>query len=272
VVNNDWNCDNTDKYCDSGCNCGAADTGDNACYVADLDHTNAQVQSDIKAWLAWYRNTIGFKGWRFDMVKGYSASFVGGYIAASNPLFSVGEYWDDNTASITTWIQGTGSSSKAFDFPNRDALSNAVANDNYNGMCCPPGVMDKSPAYSVPFTDNHDTARDDRFGGGSWDNIKMGYAYILTHPGVPCIFWTDWNDSSTRTVITKLISIRAEVGVTTSGLYIYDHTNGLYSAIITAPTGKQVAVKLGSGNWDPSSVSSGWTLALSGNRFAVWMK
>lgn len=31
------------------------------------------VREDIKEWLKWLRNSIGFDGWRFDFVKGYSA-------------------------------------------------------------------------------------------------------------------------------------------------------------------------------------------------------
>ncbi len=31
------------------------------------------VREDIKGWLKWLRNSIGFDGWRFDFVKGYSA-------------------------------------------------------------------------------------------------------------------------------------------------------------------------------------------------------
>jgi hypothetical protein len=47
-------------------------------------------------------------------------------------------------------------------------------------------------AHSVTFLDNHDTAGElkDRF--GTLDQILMGYAVIITHPSLPCIFWQDW--------------------------------------------------------------------------------
>lgn len=42
-------------------------------YVAapNLDHSQERVRNDIKAWLKWLRNNVGFDGWRFDFVKGY---------------------------------------------------------------------------------------------------------------------------------------------------------------------------------------------------------
>ena len=45
-------------------------------YVAapNLDHSQERVRNDIKAWLKWLRNNVGFDGWRFDFVKGYGAT------------------------------------------------------------------------------------------------------------------------------------------------------------------------------------------------------
>eukprot|EP00456_Euglypha_rotunda_P054900 TRINITY_DN4448_c0_g1_i9.p1 TRINITY_DN4448_c0_g1~~TRINITY_DN4448_c0_g1_i9.p1 ORF type:complete len:302 (+),score=19.33 TRINITY_DN4448_c0_g1_i9:228-1133(+) len=265
VVNNDYLCDSGDKFCPDGCSCGAADTGANACYAPDVDHTNSQVQTDVKSWMSWLQSNVGYKGNRFDMVTGYSASFVGSYLAAVPSAFAVGEYWDDNTQNVVNWITGTGSRSNAFDFPLRDALQDAVQQNNYNYMCCPPGVIGtSSKANSVTFLDNHDTARDDRF--GTWDQIKMGYALILTHPGTPCVFWEDWQDSSTRQVVETLISIRYSVGINAgSSMYIDEHTNGLYAAHIDS----NLAMKLGTSDWQPGS---GWTLRTSGNNYAVWTK
>ena len=42
-------------------------------YVAapNLDHSQERVRNDLKAWMKWLRNNVGFDGWRFDYVKGY---------------------------------------------------------------------------------------------------------------------------------------------------------------------------------------------------------
>ena len=50
---------------------------------------------DIKQWLSWLRSEIGFDGWRFDFVKGYSGRHVMEYIEGSSPVVVVGEFWDD---------------------------------------------------------------------------------------------------------------------------------------------------------------------------------
>eukprot|EP00966_Prymnesium_polylepis_P004160 95374-Prymnesium_polylepis.1 len=50
-----------------------------------------------------------------------------------------------------------------------------------------PGLIGKNAANAVTFVDNHDTARNDRFGDA--DALKMAYALLLTHPGTPCVFW-----------------------------------------------------------------------------------
>ncbi len=43
---NDWKCapDEHLKFCPSNCTCGAEDTGENACFAPDIDHTNVKVQ------------------------------------------------------------------------------------------------------------------------------------------------------------------------------------------------------------------------------------
>lgn len=35
----------------------------------NIDHSKEQVREDLKKWLKWLRNSIGFDGWRFDYVK-----------------------------------------------------------------------------------------------------------------------------------------------------------------------------------------------------------
>jgi len=52
------------------------------------------VRNDLKEWLAWLRQDVGFRGWRFDFVKGYSGVFTGEYVDATRPFLSFGEFWD----------------------------------------------------------------------------------------------------------------------------------------------------------------------------------
>ena len=64
---------------------GAYDTGEGYSAGRDLDHTNTSVQNEIKYWLSWLKNTIGFQGWRYDYVKGYGGAYVGMYNTATSP-------------------------------------------------------------------------------------------------------------------------------------------------------------------------------------------
>lgn len=73
---------------------GANDTGDDFGGSRDLDHTSQNVQNNIKIYLDFLLNDLKYKGFRYDMVKGYGAQYVGMYNDSSQPEFSVGEYWD----------------------------------------------------------------------------------------------------------------------------------------------------------------------------------
>src|SRR5262249_50682374 len=138
------------------------------------------------------------------------------------------------------------------------------------GRAVPGGLIGYWPSRSVTFLDNHDTeycregdyhyqnspAR--HFAGGT---VDIGYAYILTHPGVPCVFWPhyfDWGEP-TRRRIDQLIRVRQYAGIhARSHADIKEATRGLYAAVIDG----NVAVKLGTRSWSPGW---GWHLALDGN-------
>lgn len=249
--------------------------GKNFCGAPDVDHTNSQVQKDVVNWLGWLKSEYGFSGWRFDMVVGYAGSFVGQYVAGSSPTFSVGEYWDDDTAHVTQWITSTGNRSTAFDFPNRDTLKSCVDSNDYGAMLqgiSPPGVMGQMPLFSSTFTDNHDTARNDRFGTEA--QIVQGYAYILSHPGTPFVFADDWATPSIQTAIKTLISLRNQQGLgPSSSLYVDQHTKGLYSVYLggaSALCGGNTALKLGTSSWSPCG--NNWKLFTSGSNYALWVR
>ena len=117
----------------------------------------------------------------------------------------------------------------------------------------------------MTFLDNHDTSREDRF--GSTEQIILGYAYILTHPGTPCVYYSDWQTSSVQSAIKAILSARSAKGITSSSaVYIEKFTSGLYAAYINS----NLAVKIGSASWSPSD--SAYKLHTSGTNYAVWTK
>ena len=64
----------------------------------DIDHTNPTVRRDVIRYLKLLQS-IGYRGWRYDMVHGYHARWLATYNRATRPTFSVGEYdWDKRAA------------------------------------------------------------------------------------------------------------------------------------------------------------------------------
>src|SRR5262249_44070282 len=67
---------------ESGVGTGNHDTGERHPAGRDLDHTNGDVRSAVKNYLRGLKE-VGFRGWRYDLVKGFHGSFVGEYTDAT---------------------------------------------------------------------------------------------------------------------------------------------------------------------------------------------
>jgi alpha-amylase len=274
----------------SGHPSGASDTGEGYSAARDLDHKNTNVQNAIKSWLGFLKSTVGFDGWRYDFVKGYGGTYVGMYNDATSPYFSVGEDWPTNGFSsgnagdwrgqISSWISATGGKSAAFDFVTKPLLAEALQNNNFgilNNGGKPNGLIGTNPAQAVTFLDNHDTGPSP-YGQSLWSfpnssgdvYLLEAYAYILTHPGTPSVFWPhyfNWG-STVQTAIKNMIAIRKAQGITsTSSVNINQADGSVYAATISGTQGS-TAMKMGSGNWAPSAGL--WVVQQSGTNYAIW--
>ncbi|XP_020094166.1 probable alpha-amylase 2 isoform X2 [Ananas comosus] len=277
-----------DEHAVTSCSGGKGNrsTGDKFEGVPNIDHNQTFVRRDLIQWLIWLRETIGFEDFRFDFAKGYAPKFVREYVEESKPIFAVGEYWDSCSYSpenrleynqdshrqrIINWIDTTGGLCAAFDFTTKGILQEAVKGEMWRlrdqgGK--PPGVLGWWPSRAVTFIENHDTGSTQ----GHWpfpsDHIMEGYAYILTHPGIPTIFYDhfyDWGDSI-HDQIVKLMAIRRGQDIhSRSTVKILEARSNLYAAV----TGDTVCMKIGDEPWCPSEE---WKLAASGHRYAVWIK
>lgn len=269
---------------------GNPSSGDVFHAAPNIDHSQDFVRRDIKDWLNWLRNDIGFDGWRLDFVRGFSGTYVKEYIEASNPAFAIGEYWDSlayeqgslcynqdvHRQRIVNWINATGGTSSAFDVTTKGILHSALHNQYWrliDPQGKPTGVMGWWPSRAVTFLENHDTGSTQ----GHWpfprDKLTQGYAYILTHPGTPTIFYDHFYDFGFRDVITELIEARRRAGIhCRSSVKIYHANNEGYVAQI----GDTLVMKLGHFDWNPSkenNLDGSWQKFVDkGSDYQLWLR
>ena len=195
----------------------------------DLDHKSANVQKIIKAYLKFLKEDMGYTGFRYDMVKGFSGSHVADYNDATGVKFSVGEYWDGNP-SIINWINKTNKKSAAFDFLFRYNVRDAV-NGAANGKVATSSDWSKLNSndnlmhdanyrrYAVTFVENHDTQK--RSESEQNDPLRKdtiaANAYMLAMPGTPCVFQPHWR--AYKKEIKSMIEARKLAGITNMSNY-----------------------------------------------------
>ncbi|CAL0313151.1 unnamed protein product [Lupinus luteus] len=263
---------------------GNKSSGENFHAAPNIDHSQEFVRNDLKEWLCWLRKEIGYDGWRLDFVRGFWGGYVKDYLDASEPYFSVGEYWDSlsykygemehnqdaHRQRIVDWINATNGSSGAFDVTTKGILHSALERCEYWRLSDqkgkPPGVLGWWPSRAVTFIENHDTGSTQghwRFPGGK---EMQGYAYILTHPGTPSVFY-DHIFSNYRTEIATLIALRKRNKVNCrSTVKIYKAERDVYAAIID----EKVAMKIGPGHFEPPSESQKWSSVWEGRDYKLW--
>lgn len=194
----------------------------------DIDHKSANVQKIIKAYLKFLKEDIGYTGFRYDMVKGFSGTHVADYNDATGVEFSVGEYWDGNQ-SIINWINKTNKKSAAFDFQFRYNVRDAVGVKDNKIVSSPNWSKLKSDynlmhdptyrQYAITFVENHDMQY--RSKNEPLDPLKRdtlaANAYMLAMPGTPCVFQPHWR--AYKQEIKSMIEARKLAGITNMSNY-----------------------------------------------------
>ena len=155
---------------------GGPSSGENFHAAPNMDHAQAFVKAGYTRWLRHLQHDIGFCGWRLDFAKGYGGEHVRAYIEATEPSFSVGEFWDslsydgDGAPShnqdahrqrIVDWIKATGGLSTAFDVTSKGILHAVFERGDFWRLSDrhgkPPGLVGWWPSRAVTFIENHDT-------------------------------------------------------------------------------------------------------------------
>ena len=255
---------------------GAADTGLGDTGCRDLDHTNATTQQNIKTYEDFLLNEMGYKGFRYDFVKGYDPKYIKIYNEASKPKFSVGEYWqgtvtdtksgDHPFGGVKDWVDATGKASAAFDFPMKYLIRDAFGG-NWKELAkyTKRTLVGIEPQYAVTFIDNHDTGEPHDNPDPQRANVEAANAYILAMPGTPCIWISHWK--SYKYTIKKCILARKIAGVTnTSRILKSEGQDNGYVLIVKGDKGN-VMLLLGSPTYD----TTGYQLACEGLNFKYYV-
>ena len=262
----------------NGYTLGNNDTGEGWPGMRDLDHKSENVQANVKAYLKMLLNDLGYTGFRYDMVKGYSATYTKMYNEDSQPQFSVGECWD-GTNTIKNWIEGTGKTSAAFDFQFRYTVRNAANNGDWRKLIQQndgnwPLISSSynNGAYkqwAVTFVENHDT---EKRSNAAQDPLKKdtlaANAYLLAMPGTPCVFFTHWIDC--KQSIKAMIDVRRFAGIQNTGNYnMLQANNAKYAAFSSQGSKSNLLVVVGQTNMYTPEAS--WIKVLEGHHFAYYL-
>ena len=245
----------------------------------DWDHLKTDVQDMCKAYLKFLKKEIGYDGYRFDYSVGYNVKHTNDYVSAAKPYISVMEYWVNGASTINTRIEEASKNTMAFDFPGRvTAFQNGIAKGAYYNLMKPGMRAQGYQKYAVTFVDNHDTFNRPDLGtpdcGNSTDGktslnnkelIMQCNVYLLSMPGIPCVFWPHWYKYKTE--IKAMIAARRSAGIHSESKVSEEYGTGYYEATVTGKNGK-VILYLGSSA--SKSAPTGYNLAVKGTNYAMY--
>ncbi len=258
------------------------DTGEGWGGMRDLDHKSENVQNNVKAYLSYLLNYLGYTGFRYDMVKGYSGSYTGQYNSSCGVSYSVGECWD-GTNTIKNWIEATRTNdaiqSAAFDFQFRYTVRNAINNRDWTRLGKQndgnwPLVSSNYNSgdyrrWAVTFVENHDT---ERRSNAAQDPITRdtiaANAYLMAMPGTPCVFMTHW--IACKKDIKMMINARKMAGIHNMSTYTNFANNTNYYVVKTTGTRCDLLAAVGTTatSYDPGAR---WQKILSGYHYSYFL-
>lgn len=265
----------------TGTDDGGYNMQDNYGSARDWAHANPKVQEMMKAYLKWMKDVIGFDGWRYDYAQGFKGKYIDMYNSASANYFSVVEFWNGDINNIKSYLNDVNWNTLAFDFGTKYTAIQGIADGNYQ-KCMGSGLLGVGLSkYAVTFVDSHDTyfgceaGRDnnDEIGGCgksmedyNKDRVLGANAFILSMPGVPCVFYPHW--VKYKDAIGKMVLARKLAGVHSESKVSDEAGNGYYKSTIT---GKHGSVRLLLGpNSGFETAPNGYKLAYKGGNFAMY--
>ncbi len=238
-----------DEYC-KGQATGAWEDGydgeSNYGAARDLAHGDEKVRQMCRAYAKWMVNVMKYDGFRYDYCKGFHMSHVNDYNANAGAYFSMIEYYDGNRDVLWSRIADAGENTLALDFAMKFNVMNAgIGQFNYEACKNPNSLIGMGKGkWAVNFIDNHDTFERGNgcdFGGSDpmsndvKDRLLQANAYILSMPGVPCVFYPHWKAHGAA--IKPMILARKAVGVHSESAVSDQVVGNGYRAYVTGTKG-----------------------------------
>ena len=248
----------------------------------DLCHRNPYVYNEILEYCKWLIEEIGFDGFRYDCAKGY-----GGWITKSiqeykykysfethdfYKPFGVGELWEDTDQPVENWLDEVNyfsdNPASAFDFVLRNKLRRLCLDKQFSlkELAGWNDTLLTRPFETVTFVENHDTCspHPDVADKEIFSDKMLAYSFILTHQGVPCIFWRDYYDfnlaqTGNESGIDALISAHEKyAGGFSNILYVDDNLYILQRCGHENQKGLIYILNKTEGNWNGKRVQTQW--------------
>ncbi len=257
---------------------------------ADLCHKNPNVSgglwSNSNSVAKYFKGTLGFDGWRFDWVDGFSPAYVANFVAAA-PGFAVTEYWGPSGGTSVSEIQSCINSSgvSSFDFPCVFALKAAFTNNNLANLRDMGMLCKSNPGKAVTFVTNHDINYIPN------NNKLQAYAFIMAHEGTPCVFYSDYESLLDKAKMNTLIWINKNLASGTSTVLYADNDeyvaamNGSPGLIIYINNSSSTLSRSVTTNWVNSNIhdyANNWgtdfttngsgvaTISAPANSYTIW--
>lgn len=168
---------------------------------ADLDFDNPEVVEELHRYGKWYLKMCPVDGFRLDALKHIKNDFFKAWLSDlrttyQKELFTVGEYWSSNLATLQQYLDVNDYALSLFDVPLHFHFYEASKQKEAYDMSklLDQTLMQTRAMNAVTFVENHDTQKGQALETIVEDWFKpLAYAVILLRvEGYPCVFYGDY--------------------------------------------------------------------------------